>query len=118
MKTSGIKFIQKYFRSFIHRYNQEVTPQTPHLYVQKKEKVQHQPFTQPLVNLFHISPNTPAPLGMVCSSKLALRAAARSLAGSRFMLVILLNFSPDWVGGVLVDLVGLFLSSGLVGGME
>lgn len=49
----------------------------------------------PLVYLFHMSPKIPAPLGMDCSSKLALRAAALSLAGSRFIVVILLNISPD-----------------------
>ena len=41
--------------------------------------------------LFHISPKTPAPLGMVCSSQLALRAAALSFAWPRFISVILLN---------------------------
>jgi hypothetical protein len=42
-------------------------------------------------HLFHMSPKTPAPLGIVCSSQLALRAAALSLAGPRFISVILLN---------------------------
>jgi hypothetical protein len=45
----------------------------------------------PSTYLFHISPKTPAPLGIVCSSQLALRAAALSLAGPRFISVILLN---------------------------
>lgn len=50
----------------------------------------------PLVYLFHISPKKPAPFGMDCSSKLALRAACLSLVGSRFIAEILLNLSPDW----------------------
>jgi hypothetical protein len=48
-------------------------------------------YPQACTYLFHISPKTPAPLGMVCSSQLALRAAALSFAWPRFISVILLN---------------------------
>jgi len=52
--------------------------------------------------LFHISPKTPAPRGMVCSSQLALRAAALSLVGLRFISVILLNLVASDCVAVLV----------------
>jgi hypothetical protein len=41
--------------------------------------------------LFHISPKIPAPLGILCSSQLALRAVLYSSAGPRFISVILLK---------------------------
>lgn len=36
-----------------------------------------------ITHLFHMSPTIPAPFGIVCSSKLALRAAALSFSGLR-----------------------------------
>jgi hypothetical protein len=45
--------------------------------------------------LFHISPKMPAPRGIVCSSQLALRAAALSFVGLRFISVILLNLAAS-----------------------
>lgn len=45
--------------------------------------------------LFHMSPRMPAPRGIVCSSQLALRAAALSFVGLRFISVILLNLAAS-----------------------
>jgi hypothetical protein len=61
----------------------------------KSSQVTTRLYLPPLVYLFHMSPKIPAPLGIDCSSKLALRAAALSLAGSRFIAEIFWNISPD-----------------------